>query len=93
MYKIFMSFLILLFAYLQYDIWLKDGGVRDLVHLNEAIQLQNKDIEKLKIRNEQLNAEVIAIKTQPQALEERARSELGLIKPNETFFLVIEAPR
>ncbi|HEY6482373.1 MAG TPA: cell division protein FtsB [Steroidobacteraceae bacterium] len=76
---------------LQYRIWLSDGGVRELDRLGTAVTAQRTENEQLTERNRQLAAEVRDLKTGMDALEERARSDLGMIAANETFYQVVPA--
>ncbi|CAH9018231.1 cell division protein FtsB [Candidatus Nitrosacidococcus sp. I8] len=90
-----MRFIVLLILFgllisLQYSIWIKPNGLSELQHLNRIIVQQQEENQKLAERNQFLNAEVQDLKDGLEAIEERARSELGMIKKNETFFQVIE---
>jgi cell division protein FtsB len=83
-----------LMAGLQYQFWLGDYGVARLSQLNGTVEVQKQEIDKLRQRNGTLLAEVVDLQQGSAAVEERARSELGLIKPGEVFFQVVEsAPR
>ena len=75
---------------LQYRLWLSHDGLPSLLHLNRTVNLQQQQNEQLEERNAVLAAEVQDLKSGLDALEERARSGLGMIKPGETFFQVIE---
>ncbi|CAB1275699.1 cell division protein FtsB [Candidatus Nitrosacidococcus tergens] len=75
---------------LQYSIWIKPNGLKELQRLNRIIAQQQEENQGLLERNQFLNAEVQDLKNGLEAIEERARSELGMIKKNETFFQVIE---
>jgi cell division protein FtsB len=79
---------------LQYRIWLSTDGVSEVVRLRRAVAAQQNDNERLSARNRQLAAEVRDLKQGYSALEERARSDLGMVASNETFFQVgpVEAP-
>ena len=81
--------LILLIA-LQIKFWTGEGGMRDVWRLQQRISDQKVENQKLKQRNEALSAEVQDLKSGKGAIEERARSELGLIKPGEVFYQVVE---
>jgi cell division protein FtsB len=81
--------LILLIA-LELKLWTGDGGMREVWRLQQRLDEQKKENAKLKQRNEALAAEVQDLKTGREAIEERARSELGLIKPGEVFYQVVE---
>jgi len=77
---------------LQYRIWLSEDGVRQVTRLHQAVAAQRAENEQLAERNRQLAAEVRDLKTGLDALEERARSDLGMIARNETFYQVVPAP-
>jgi cell division protein FtsB len=81
--------LILLIA-LQIKFWTGEGGKSDVWRLQERITEQKAENLKLKQRNEALSAEVQDLKSGKGAIEERARTELGLIKPGEVFYQVVE---
>jgi cell division protein FtsB len=74
---------------LQYRIWLSPDGARAVLQLRSAVAAQTTENERLTQRNRQLAAEVRNLKQDSQALEERARSELGLIRGNETYYQVV----
>jgi len=82
--------LIILIAITQGLLWFGNDGIIDLWESRQNLQaskLENQDLEK---RNDELKAEVIDLQTGLQAVEERARSELGLVKEDETFIQIIE---
>jgi cell division protein FtsB len=81
----------LVIAVLQYRLWLSDSGVRELARMQEAVTQQRSQNAALVERNRQLAAEVRDLKTGMAALEERARSELGMIASNETYYQVVPA--
>ena len=81
--------LILLIA-LQVKLWTGQGGMREVWRLEQRVSEQKAENAKLKTRNETLSAEVEDLKHGDEAVEERARSELGLLKPGETFYQVVE---
>jgi cell division protein FtsB len=81
--------LILLIA-LQVHLWTGQGGLREVWRLEQRVSEQKAENERLKKRNETLSAEVEDLKHGEEAIEERARSELGLLKPGETFYQVVE---
>ena len=88
--KIILSILVGLLLILQYKLWFGDGNMREVWQLRESIEAQKKENETLRQRNAALEAEVQDLKQGMEAIEERARSELGMIKKDETFFQVIE---
>ena len=74
---------------LQYRVWFSEDGVREVARLKTAVATQRAQNETLAERNKQLAAEVRDLKTGMDALEERARSDLGMIARNETFYQVV----
>ena len=79
---------------LQYRLWLSSDGVSELRRLAAAVEAQKSDNAELEERNQQLVAEVQDLKAGMAAIEERARSELGMIGRNETFYQVVpQRPR
>lgn len=76
---------------LQYRLWLSGDGVRELARLSEAVASQKAENAELQERNKQMVAEVSDLKAGMAAIEERARSELGMIGRNETFYQVVPA--
>ena len=76
---------------LQHRIWVSDAGVRELHRLETSVAAQQAANEGLVERNKQLAAEVHDLKSGMSALEERARSELGMIADHETFFQVVRS--
>src|ERR1043166_6926497 len=81
--------LIIVLLLLQHRLWLSDDGVRELTRLKAEVAAQRAQNEQLIERNKQLAAEVRDLKSGFTALEERARSDLGMIARNETFYQVI----
>ncbi|MFE8031945.1 cell division protein FtsB [Thiohalocapsa marina] len=82
--------LIALLGLLQYRLWIGEGSVEELYALRAQIQDYRNEIEHLRSRNLALAAEVEDLKTGLEAIEERARSELGMIQRGEVFLQVIE---
>ena len=79
------TFIALIVA-LQYPMWLGKGGWLQVRETDRQIAVQREANAKLKARNEGLDAEVRDLKTGSEAIEERARSELGMIRNDEVFF-------
>ena len=84
--RVFIALLILVTLYLQYALWFQRGGVRDVEKLREAVAQQRAEIETLRDRNQALAAEVVDLKQGLEAIEERARSDMGMIREGELFF-------
>ncbi len=82
--------LIILVIALQVRLWTGQGGMREVWRLRHHVVEQKDENARLKTRNETLSAEVEDLKHGDEAIEERARSELGLLKPGETFYQVVE---
>ena len=74
---------------LQYRIWLSDDGVREAYRLRQAVAQQSGTNAEHKRRNEQLAAEVADLKSGMTAIEERARTELGMVALGESFYQVV----
>src|SRR5215469_4839736 len=81
--------LALVVVLLQYRVWVSGSGVHEVDRLQRAVAAQRLDNEQLAERNKQLAAEVRDLKTGLDALEERARSDLGMIGSHETFYQVV----
>jgi len=88
--RIVLVLLVALLAWLQYRLWFGAGGRQDVAALSDQVRQQARDNTGLRQRNEALAAEVEDLKSGEAAVEERARSELGMIKPGETFYRVVE---
>ncbi|UXI69707.1 cell division protein FtsB [Tahibacter amnicola] len=82
--------LLILLIVLQVKLWTGAGGVREVESLQSAVEAQKKQNAELKARNDALGAEVQDLKEGRDAIEGRARSELGLIRPGETFYQIVE---
>ncbi len=76
---------------LQYRLWLSDQGLREVSRLQAAVDAQAAANHEQSERNRQLAAEVTDLKVGLTALEERARSELGMVGNSETFYQVVTA--
>lgn len=77
---------------MQYPLWLGEGGWLKVRQGNRDMQVQQTLNQRLRERNESLQAEVSDLKQGREAIEERARSELGMIAPDEIFIRVLPAP-
>jgi cell division protein FtsB len=77
---------------LQYRIWASPNGMREVWRLERAIEVQAEENGRLAERNRTLAAEVRDLKEGKKAIEERARTDLGMVKVNETFFQVVPPP-
>ncbi|MEO6699448.1 MAG: cell division protein FtsB [Paraperlucidibaca sp.] len=77
-----------IFLVLQASLWFGEGGIFDVHRLKSAVAVQQAENLRLRQRNNVLEAEVNDLKTGHAAIEERARLDLGMIKDDETFYLV-----
>lgn len=80
-----------LLIWLQYKIWLLDGGIPEIVQLEQEVEQVQVEVKQLRERNQSLDAEVKDLKKGLDAIEERARSEMGMIQEGETYYQVIES--
>ncbi len=88
--RILILILLLLLGWLQYRLWVGEGSLAEVTALRREISAQGEELETLRARNRRLQAEVEDLREGRDALEERARSELGMIKEGEIFLQVIE---
>lgn len=90
--RIIILILFVILVMLQFKLWLGDGGVREVARLEKRVEVQQLTNDELLQRNERLQAEVEDLRERLDAVEERARNELGLIKPAEEFYQVVPPP-
>ncbi|HEY4530972.1 MAG TPA: cell division protein FtsB [Luteimonas sp.] len=88
--RIVLVVLVALLAWLQYRLWFGSGGNQEVAALQAQVEQQARQNEGLRERNAALAAEVADLKSGEAAIEERARAELGMIRPGETFYRVVE---
>ena len=86
--RILAYILIALIVALQYPMWLGKGGWLQVRETDRQLTLQREARAKLKVRNDALDADVRDLKTGSEAIEERARAELGMIRQDEVLFQV-----
>jgi cell division protein FtsB len=84
--------LLALLVALQFKLWFGEGGFTEVRRLEDRVAAQAEENEQLRRRNSELQAEVEDLRERLDAVEERARSELGLIKDDEEFYQVVPAP-
>jgi cell division protein FtsB len=87
--RIFAIILAVSLGLLQYRLWVSDQGMREIWRLDQAVEAQKAANVEQRDRNRQLLAEVTDLKVGLAALEERARSELGMVGNNETFYQIV----
>lgn len=88
--RLLIAILVVLLVALQYRLWLGNGGIHEIWDLKQAIRTQRAENAALVERNRALEAEVRDLKTGLDAVEERARSEVGMIRKGETFYRIVE---
>jgi cell division protein FtsB len=86
-----LALLLIILVLLQLKLWLGEGGFSDVRRLEQRVEEQADENEALAQRNRELQAEVEDLRQGLGAVEERARSELGLIKESEEFYQVVPA--
>jgi len=84
--------LLTLLLLLQYRLWVGDGSLAEVWGLYQQVEEQRDENQRLQERNQALEAEVRDLKQGLDAIEERAREELGMVKDGETFYQIIEEP-
>lgn len=88
--KILFFALLILLAVMQYKLWFAPGGVTEVVQLKNSIaQLQAQNTES-QTKNTVLAADVKDLKQGDEAIEERARSDLGMVKQDEKFYQIVQ---
>lgn len=88
--KWLLGILIILLTYLQYRLWIGDGSLAHAHRLEREIQLQQAENDRMRERNRILDVEVDELKSGLDTIEERARNDIGLIKKDETFFMLLD---
>jgi len=91
--RVLLLALVVLLGVLQYRLWFGNGGRQAVEVLDTRVQEQRRQNEGLGQRNAALAAEVADLKSGEAAIEERARNELGMIRPGETFYRVVDGER
>lgn len=81
--------LLAVLCWLQYDFWLGKNGMMDYLAVKGNVAIQQQANAELAQRNQQMYAEIHDLHRGQEAVEERARHELGMIKPGETFFRIV----
>ena len=79
-----------MFLSLQYRLWVGEGSYAEVKHLQSEIAQQKRDIKRMQQENLELRAEIEDLKNGLDAIEERARTELGMIRQGEVYFQIVE---
>jgi len=88
--KVLIVFLVLLLAVLQYKLWFAEGGVRDVHQIKKQVDEKIAENTQLEQRNAALVAEVEDLKRGGEAIEERARNDLGMVKEGERYYQIVD---
>ncbi len=88
--RILVIALVALLAIVQYHLWVGEDSLAGLWRLERAVEVRKSDNEALRDRNAQLAAEVEDLKTGLVAIEDRARSELGMVHEEETYYQIVD---
>lgn len=82
---------LVIFVWLQYQLWFDDTGVLANYALSDQIENQSELNRASKARNQVLEEEIWAIKSGMDSIEAKARKELGMLKEGETFFIIVDS--
>ena len=88
--KALIVLLVSLLALVQFRLWVGEESLAEVWRLRQAIELQSSENVLFKSRNQRLEAEVRDLKNGLEAVEERARLELGMIRKDEIYFQIVE---
>ena len=87
--KLLWSVMLLVIMGLQYRLWIGNGSYSEVWMLEGKVEQQIAKNKILENRNHRLNEEVLDLKSGFDSIEERARFDLGMIKQNESFYMVV----
>ncbi|KLV06515.1 MULTISPECIES: cell division protein FtsB [Photobacterium] len=87
--RLFTLLLLMVLGWLQYDFWLGKNGMMDYLAVRDNVVLQKQANAELQQRNQQMYVEIHDLNRGQEAIEERARNELGMLRPGETFFRIV----
>jgi cell division protein FtsB len=88
--KILLCALTILLLLVQYQLWFGHGGRLELGQINKDVEFQRIENSHLRERNASLAAEVADLRDGLEAIEERARTDMGMVKTNERFYQIIK---
>jgi cell division protein FtsB len=88
--KWLLGVLIILLVVLQYRLWIGEGSLAHAHRLENEVKLQKAENERMQERNRIMDVEVEELKSGLDTIEERARNDIGLIKKDETFFMITD---
>jgi cell division protein FtsB len=88
--KWFLGILVVLLCALQYRLWMGEGSLAQANRLEQELKVQQAENDRLLERNRIIHVEVEDLKTGLDTIEERARKDIGLIKKDETFYMLLD---
>jgi cell division protein FtsB len=88
--RILLVILLILLLGLQYRLWVGQGSLANAEQLEDRISIQEAENAELEARNEVLYAEIDELNNGTEAVEEHARTELGMVREGETFYLIVD---
>ena len=91
--KLLCSILVLVILCLQYRLWIGSGSYSEVWMLQEKVEQQIAKNKILENRNNRLNEEVLDLKSGYDVIEERVRFDLGMVKEDESFYMVVTSSR
>ncbi|MGP1959415.1 MAG: cell division protein FtsB [Arsenophonus sp. NC-TX2-MAG3] len=81
--------LLIVFCWLQYSLWFGKNGIHDYLRIKKEVSALETLNMAFKVRNERLFSEIEDLNEGDEAIEERARAELGMIRPEESFYRIV----
>lgn len=90
--KILPILLIALIIFIQYRLWFNSNGILAMQQLKKQLASQSAENDQLKLRNDNLILQIQSLQSNQDAIESRARQELGMIKKGETFYQLVDKP-
>lgn len=88
--RVAIVFSVVMLAGLQWRLWVADGGIAHTHRLKTQVEIQQAENDRLRARNAVLDAEVRDLNSGVAAIEARARQSLGMIRSDETFYLIVQ---
>lgn len=88
--RVLIATLLLLIIYLQFRLWMGAGSYAWMTRLDDEIRQQQAENARLEARNEALYEEIDQLKHGLEAVEDHARSQLGMIREGETFYMILD---
>lgn len=88
--RVLLCVLVVFLLVLQFNLWVGEGSYSQLRDLDVQVEVQQQENHALLERNDELENEVLDLKTGLDAVEERARSEYGMVKEGETLYIVVD---